>query len=123
MKHFKKIQVNELVSLACDTCGQQATKGEYEFFEFISIHHQCSYGSIHGDGNQVSIDLCQQCFADMCGDALSVTSMLDDKSGMDKVMANKTLGKAKGMLSGIQINSDFDDDSSCQSSIDNEHNS
>lgn len=74
MKQFKKTQVNALVSLTCDTCGQEGIEGEYEFSEFISIHHQCSYGSIHGDGNQVSIDLCQQCFADMCGDSLTVTN-------------------------------------------------
>ena len=59
--------------LTCDACGEQATPDDFEFHEFISINHPCGYGSIHGDGNQISIDLCQKCFSDMCGDSLTVT--------------------------------------------------
>jgi len=74
MKFFKDKIVKTLESVTCDHCGKQAKKGEYEFQEFISVNHTCGYGSIHGDGNQIVVDLCQQCFADLCGDNLIVTS-------------------------------------------------
>ncbi len=48
--------------------------------EFITIEHRCGYGAIHGDGKQLSIDLCQHCFAGMCGDTLRVTDPLDNQS-------------------------------------------
>lgn len=72
MKHFKNIKIKEVSKLTCDSCGEQATPSDYVFHEFISINKRCGYGSIHGDGNQFSIDLCQQCFANMCGDSLTV---------------------------------------------------
>jgi hypothetical protein len=73
MKTFKTVTTQKLTALVCDGCGLQVNDGEYEFYEFISVNHHCGYGSIHGDGKQIGIDLCQQCFSDMCGDALSAT--------------------------------------------------
>ena len=74
MKTFKTVTTQELTAMVCDGCGLQASAGsDYDFHEFISIAHHCGYSSIHGDGKQISIDLCQQCFADMCGDTLRVT--------------------------------------------------
>ncbi|MFT5756900.1 MAG: hypothetical protein ACI9LM_001625 [Alteromonadaceae bacterium] len=74
MKTFKTVTTQELTAMVCDGCGLQASAdGDYEFHEFISIAHHCGYDSIHGDGKQIEIDLCQQCFADMCGDTLRVT--------------------------------------------------
>ncbi len=78
MRQFKAIRVNELVSLTCDGCGQQACINDSDFYEFININHQCGYSSLHGDGKQISIDLCQHCFAGMCGDLLTVTDPLDN---------------------------------------------
>jgi hypothetical protein len=74
MKTFKTVTTQELAAVVCDGCGLQASAGSnYEFHEFISIVHHCGYSSIHGDGKQIDIDLCQQCFSDMCGDTLRVT--------------------------------------------------
>lgn len=73
MKNFKTVTRQVVINLICDGCGLQASAdGDYEFQEFISIDHHCGYSSIHGDGKQIDIDLCQQCFADMCGDTLRV---------------------------------------------------
>lgn len=75
MKTFKTITTQELTTLICDGCGLQASADDdFEFHEFISIAHHCGYSSIHGDGKQISVDLCQQCFADICGDILRVTN-------------------------------------------------
>jgi hypothetical protein len=74
MRTFKTVATQELTAVVCDSCGLQASaEGDYEFHEFLSIEHHCGYSSIHGDGKQIGIDLCQQCFADMCGDTLRVT--------------------------------------------------
>lgn len=79
MKNFEDKVVKVISKLTCDGCGEQATQDDYEFHEFISIDHKCGYGSIHGDGNQISIDLCQKCFADMCGDSLTVIEPNEEK--------------------------------------------
>ena len=74
MKTFKTVTTQKVNSVVCDGCGLEANADSgYEFQEFISVSHQCGYGSIHGDGKKIDIDLCQQCFADMCGDMLRVT--------------------------------------------------
>lgn len=74
MKTFETVTTQKLTSMVCDGCGLEASKdADYEFQEFITINHRCGYGSIHGDGNKIEADLCQKCFADMCGDTLRVT--------------------------------------------------
>jgi hypothetical protein len=71
---FKTVTTQKLTTVICDSCGLQASAdSNYDFHEFISIGHHCGYSSIHTDGKQIDIDLCQQCFADMCGDMLRVT--------------------------------------------------
>jgi antitoxin CcdA len=80
MKKFKAVKRQEIINLICDGCGLEANVDEgYEFSEFISIEHRCGYGAIHGDGKQLSIDLCQHCFAGMCGDTLTVIDPLDNQ--------------------------------------------
>lgn len=81
MKTFKTVTTQKITALVCDGCGSQANIGDYEFHEFISINQRCGYGSIHGDGNNIEADLCQQCFADMCGDMLKVTEETDSSTG------------------------------------------
>ncbi len=81
MKNFKTVIRNEVINLICDGCGLKASvDGGYEFGEFISIEHRCGYGAIHGDGNQISVDLCQHCFAKMCGDTLTITDPVDNQT-------------------------------------------
>lgn len=80
MRDFKTVKRQEVIKLTCDGCGLQASAdGDYEFQEFISVKRTCGYGSIHGDGKQIDIDLCQQCFADMCGDTLTIIDPLDNQ--------------------------------------------
>ena len=73
--------MQKLSIIVCDSCGLQANaESDYNFNEFISVEHHCGYGSIHEDGKYISIDLCQQCFADMCGDRLKVNDNRDKNS-------------------------------------------
>ena len=108
MKHFEDKVVKEISKLTCDGCGEQATPDDSSFYEFISVSHKCGYDSIHGDGNQISIDLCQKCFVDMCGDSLTVIDPNDEKhdSGLridvkDILSANK-INDQKELTSGLK---------------------
>ena len=81
MKNFKTVIQQEVIELICDSCGLKAGVDEgYEFSEFIRIEHCCGYGAIHGDGKQLSIDLCQHCFANMCGDTLTIIDPVDNQT-------------------------------------------
>ncbi len=93
MKNFKTVTRQVVINLICDGCGLQASvDGDYEFHEFISIKHHCGYSSIHGDGKQIDVDLCQQCFADMCGDTLRVTdksnNLTEEEESSEAVLLN-----------------------------------
>lgn len=81
MRTFKTVTKQVLTTLVCDGCGLQASAdGDYEFHEFLSIAHHCGYDSIHGDGKQIEIDLCQKCFSDLCGNMLRVTDESNDST-------------------------------------------
>jgi hypothetical protein len=80
MKTFKTVTTQKITALVCDGCGLKTNCDDYEFHEFISVNQRCGYGSIHGDGKQIEADLCQQCFADMCGDMLRVTEETDSSN-------------------------------------------
>jgi antitoxin CcdA len=80
MKKLKSVMHQEVIKLLCDGCGLESSVDEgYEFSEFISIEHTCGFGAIHGDGKQLSIDLCQHCFAGMCGDILTAIEPQDNQ--------------------------------------------
>jgi hypothetical protein len=60
MRTFKTVTTQKIMTMVFDGCGLQASSdSDYEFHEFISIAHHCGYSSIHGDGKQIEIDLCQ----------------------------------------------------------------
>jgi len=81
MKKHITVSHQEVCELICDGCGLQAyADNDFEFSEFVSISHQCGYGSIHGDGKQITMDICQYCFAGMCGDVLTVIDLVDNQS-------------------------------------------
>lgn len=60
--------------IRCDRCGLLAELGEAEFQEFVSIELKAGYASIFGDGNDVQIDLCQQCLRTSLGPWLRVSN-------------------------------------------------
>lgn len=115
MKKYKTVIQHEVTKLICDACGLEAyADAGYEFQEFITIEHKCGYGAIHGDGRQLSIDLCQQCFADMCGETLKIIDPLDSKPlesssentlGYDNIF--QAISKSKTESSELKKDSDI----------------
>ena len=98
MKNFEDKVVQIISKLTCDKCDLQASSNDYEFHEFVSINHKCGYGSVHGDGNEISIALCQQCFGDMCGNSLRIIEHNDEKHDSDSRI------DVKDILSANKIN-------------------
>jgi len=56
-----------LVELTCSVCGRNLLNDEIERQESVSFNNYCGYGSVFGDGAEVSIDLCQHCFKELLG--------------------------------------------------------
>lgn len=64
---FREIVTQEPASIICDRCGRSAqnVSQDFEFQEFLSIRHECGYGSIVGDGMSFQIDFCQYCLKEL----------------------------------------------------------
>lgn len=58
-----------VVAKVCDRCGRRAESRspDFECGEFISIRHDCGYGSVFGDGCRIEIDVCQHCISELFG--------------------------------------------------------
>jgi hypothetical protein len=64
---FREITVQEPTAIICDRCGRR-TENEsnlFEFGEYLSIEHECGYGSVIGDGTLLELDLCQYCVKEL----------------------------------------------------------
>jgi len=103
MKDFEDKTVKVISKLICDRCGEEAIPEDNTFHEFISINHHCGYGSIHGDGNEISIDLCQQCFSGMCGDSLRIIDPNDEEHDCDSSIAVKDILLAKKIINKDEL--------------------
>jgi hypothetical protein len=59
-------------SIECDCCGKtieysDGTLKSFEADNFISIRKSFGYGSDIGDEEEISIDICEQCFIEKFG--------------------------------------------------------
>lgn len=73
MKEYKQ----ELSKLICDACDFKVSKNDDLFKEFISIEHICGNSSIHNKNHILTVDYCQECFAEICFDHFSLTDIED----------------------------------------------
>ena len=70
MRHLKskKQRVEYVDKIECDKCHKKFGEDDFiECQEYFSFRTICGYGSVFGDGAFVSIDLCQDCFKELCG--------------------------------------------------------
>jgi hypothetical protein len=77
MKKFEKIMAKSLSALTCDCCGREAVVGvdDYEMQAFVSLDFVGGYQSVFGDGNHVTLDICQCCLKDKLGAWLNIQSV------------------------------------------------
>jgi len=74
MKKFDSVTITkEILTLICDSCDEQVTNNDPAFYEYICVNHHCGDATIHGKGNQLMMDLCQDCFAKICFDHFTLT--------------------------------------------------
>jgi len=69
------------VSIVCDRCGREAFwegDSEFEAQEFKCYADMGGYGSIIGDEVEWTLDLCQHCFVELCGDYIQYHNIEGD---------------------------------------------
>ena len=69
MRTYKKVMVEQrqFVSAICDCCKNEFTD-QIDLQEFLCYHNIGGYSSVFGDGEIMSLDLCQNCVKKLLGD-------------------------------------------------------
>jgi len=68
------------VAWECDACGTRE-EAEEEAQEWLAWRHTGGYASVYGDGEDVSLDLCQACTKALLGHAIKTHGNIYDPSG------------------------------------------
>lgn len=73
----KIIPINQeiTINIICDRCKTNIQNNGLEFSELqemLNIEKECGYGSIFGDGNIYTCDLCQNCVKELLGPYLNI---------------------------------------------------
>jgi len=74
MKKFREKMVPEISSYVCDRRGREAEAKGGEAEELVSID-RVSYCSFFGDGNRISVDICQYCLKEVLGEWLRIVPL------------------------------------------------
>lgn len=73
MREYRNRTIQELAVTTCDRCHRRLTPDDPgEWQERLSFDHRCGFYSVFGDGDTVSLDLCQHCVRDVLGEWLCV---------------------------------------------------
>lgn len=70
----KKKTISVDHSYTCDICGVTHEVSQPESEEFIIIRHNCGFFSVFGDMNNISLDMCQNCFKDKLGNYIRINT-------------------------------------------------
>lgn len=73
MQFFISLETIVISAKSCDRCCFHAEKDDPEFHEFLSIDRRVGFGSVFGDGNRLTLDLCQHCVKSLLNPWLSVS--------------------------------------------------
>jgi len=66
----KMVPQESPVAWVCDACGKREEdkgKGLEDAQEWLSWRHRGGYNSVFGDGEELSLDLCQDCVQQLLG--------------------------------------------------------
>ena len=69
LKTKKNIEVEEVIGMKCDVCNKTFNSDDWiEVQEMVSITKTGGYGSRFGDGNTITLDICEECFYNQYAD-------------------------------------------------------
>jgi len=78
MLEYQDRTVQEVASCTCDRCQKRMMPDDPDWHEKVSVAFRGGFDSIFGDGNEVSLDLCQQCVKETLGAWLRITPLEGD---------------------------------------------
>jgi len=69
MRKYSIVEVEErqLVEWTCSICGKDFIDDEFEAQEAFFLKQIGGYSSVFGDGAEIYIDICQDCFKEKLG--------------------------------------------------------
>lgn len=68
MLEYQEKTVQEVAACTCDRCQRRMTpEDDVDWYEKLSIAYRGGFGSVFGDGTEISIDLCQRCVKETLG--------------------------------------------------------
>lgn len=72
MQYIQMVRTANTWAYSCDNCGKRIVVAEdpMEAQEMLHWEHRGAYGSIFGDGEDMSLDLCQACVKVLLGNVL-----------------------------------------------------
>ena len=76
MKKMQPKTIQEVSAYICDRCGREASTEDFEASQFTSIDYIGGYSSIFGDGDRISLDICQHCLKETLGEWLRISPEL-----------------------------------------------
>ncbi|MEH6814357.1 MAG: hypothetical protein V7677_17625 [Motiliproteus sp.] len=122
--------VDKVTAIQCDRCGKQFKKGAPEFGATTSINHQCGYGSVWKDGDQIAADICERCLKELI-DPFCRKNLIDQvrhsQAFEEPLLPDKELeltskpGLAKGMFADAQAKTQQADETSRDSVLEARH--
>lgn len=72
MLTYKTVKTKVPDTISCDRCPRTDSVKGMEGQEFLRFSMGAGFGSVFGDGNLVSLDLCQHCVKEVLGEWLRV---------------------------------------------------
>ena len=65
--------ISVISACICNRCQRRLTPDDLDWQERLSVSYKAGYSSVFGDGNIISLDLCQQCVAEVLGPWLQIS--------------------------------------------------
>jgi hypothetical protein len=98
MREYRDKTVQEVFACICDRCHKRMELDVQDsgWPERLSLSFRGGFGSIFGDGNEVSVDLCPHCVRETLGAWLRVTSPDDERE------AARRLARLGGSQPGLK---------------------
>ncbi|MFY0676704.1 MAG: hypothetical protein JXR18_05405 [Neptuniibacter sp.] len=78
MKITTKVIHEAVTGITCDRCKKSYRAETQTFDSFVSIQHNCGYGSVWQDGETIEVDLCEPCFKTLTGDFCRIIDRYTD---------------------------------------------